>query len=153
MSDAIVCGVDGSDHALAAVRLARRLADDLGCRLVVVHALMGLKATIRYAGARPTNPPLTAQPDERERVAGQILEAALGVAGEGATGVIEGGSPWEVLETVAEAEGARMIVVAARGQGGLRSAIFGSVATKLASEARRPVLVLPEAAEVAAGGA
>ncbi|MCU0308654.1 MAG: universal stress protein [Thermoleophilia bacterium] len=150
MAGAIVCGVDGSDHALAAVRIARGLAEDLGAPLVVVHALMGLKATIRYAGARSTNAPLTGQPDERERIAGTIIEGALGVAGEGATGIVENGSPWEVLEAVAAQEDARLIVVAARGQSSLRTALFGSVAQKLAAEATRPVLVVPERAEAEA---
>jgi nucleotide-binding universal stress UspA family protein len=50
----IVCGTDGSDHALAATRLAGRLAERLGYRLIVVHALPDLKAVASYrAHARP----------------------------------------------------------------------------------------------------
>jgi nucleotide-binding universal stress UspA family protein len=112
--DAVICGVDGSDHALAAVRIASGLAEALGGRLVVVHALKDLRATISYLGARSTQPALTGQPDEREREAVAIVEAGLAAAGDGAVGVVEPGAPWDALEAVAEREGGRAVVVAAR---------------------------------------
>lgn len=148
--DAVVCGVDGSDHALAAVRVAAGLAAALGGRLVVVHALKDLRATIAYLGARSTQPALTGQPDAREREAVAIVEAGLAAAGDGAVGVVEPGAPWEALEAVADREGGRAIVVAARGLGATRAALFGSVTTRLAEDATRPILVVPEPAEAAA---
>jgi nucleotide-binding universal stress UspA family protein len=143
----VVCGVDGSDHAVAAARISGELAGALGGRVVVAHALKDLRATIAYLGARATQPPLTGQPDAREAEAARIVEEALGAAGDAAAGVIEPGAPWDALEAVAEREDALMLAVAARGQSAARAALFGSVATRLAEEATRPILVVPEPAE------
>ena len=40
-----------------------------------------------------------------------------------------------------------MLAVAARGMSAARAALFGSVATRLAEQATRPILVVPEPAE------
>ncbi|HEX2504087.1 MAG TPA: universal stress protein, partial [Miltoncostaeaceae bacterium] len=146
----VVCGVDGSGHAVAAARIAGGLARALGGRVVIAHALKDLRATIAYLGARSTQPALTGQPDAREADAVRIVEDALGAAGDGATGVVEPGAPWDALQAVADREGAQMLAVAARGQSAARAALFGSVATRLAEEATRPILVVPEPAEGAA---
>jgi nucleotide-binding universal stress UspA family protein len=143
----IVCGVDGSDHALAAARLAQDLASRTGSRLLLVHALAGLESYVAYPGARDTSPGPSAQPDTGERLAQDILDRAMEAVGGGATGVVESGLPWDVLEAVAAREDGRLQVVAARGLSAARAAVFGSVATKLATEASRPVVILPEPAE------
>jgi nucleotide-binding universal stress UspA family protein len=67
-------------------------------------------------------------------------------AGAGATGVLEPGPPAEVLAAIADREGARLIVITARGDGGVGAALLGSVAAELTGAATRPVVVLPEAA-------
>ncbi len=143
----IVCGVDGSEHALAAAQVAQRLAGALGCRLLLVHALMDVTATAAYLGARASNPPLSGQADARERQAAQIVGDALARTGDGGTGVVEAGAPWDVLEAVADREASWLLVVAARGAGAVRSALFGSVAARLAAGARRPVVMVSEIAE------
>ncbi len=143
----VVCGVDGSAHAVAAARISGGLAGALGGRVVVAHALKDLRATIAYLGARSTQPALTGQPDAREAEAVAIVEEALAGAGEGAAGVIEPGAPWDALQAVADREDASMLAVAARGQSAARAALLGSVATRLAEEATRPILVVPEPAE------
>jgi nucleotide-binding universal stress UspA family protein len=143
----IVCGVDGSEHALAAARLAADLAVRMELRLVLVHALSDLKSLASYPGARSTAPPLSGQPDTRARLAAQMVDEAVAAVGGRATGVVDEGRPWDVLESVADREAARLLVVAARGLGGLRTALFGSVASELAASSRRPVIVLPERAE------
>ena len=148
--EGIVCGVDGSEHAVAAVRIAAGVAVDAGGRVIVVHALKDLRATIAYLGARSTQPALTGQPDAREAQAVEIVKEALAAAGPAAAGIVEPGAPWDALEDVAAREGARMLAVAARGQSAARAALFGSVATRLAEESTRSILVVPEPAEAAA---
>ena len=145
----IVVGVDGSQHAVAAARIAGALASGLGGRLVVVHVLKDARATLRYLGARGTAPPLTGQPDAREAEAVRIVEEAVGAAGGDAEGFVEPGVPWEALEAVADREGGRLLAVAARGQSATRAALFGSVATRLTADSTRPILVVPEPAEAA----
>ncbi|HEY4827180.1 MAG TPA: universal stress protein [Solirubrobacteraceae bacterium] len=149
----VVCGVDGSDQALAAAALAGRLASRLRCRLVFVHARQNLRALAAYPGASKQTPPLTGQDDAVQKLAEKIIEDAEQVAGVSAVGVVEAGPPSEVLESVADREHARLIVIAARGVGGLRAALLGSVAADLPAAAARPIVVLsPPAAAAARSG-
>lgn len=142
----VVCGVDGSDQALAAAALAGRLATALGARLVLVHARQNLRAVAAYAGASKTTPPLTGQDDAVQKLADRVIEDAEQAAGVSALAIVEPGPPAEVLESVADREHARLVVIAARGVGGLRAALLGSVAAALPLEATRPVVVLSPAA-------
>jgi nucleotide-binding universal stress UspA family protein len=143
----IVCGVDGSDQSTATAQLASALARRMGYRLVVVHALANLRSYASYPGARGTAPGPSAQPDTAERLAREIVEGAVAAVGGEATGVVETGAPWDVLQDVADREDGQLLVVAARGLSAARAAVFGSVATTLATNGRYPVAVVPEAAE------
>ena len=73
----VVCGVDGSDQALAAAALAGRLARRLGWRLVLVHARQTWRAVAAYPGASATTPPLSGQEDRES--ARLVMIAAQGV--------------------------------------------------------------------------
>jgi nucleotide-binding universal stress UspA family protein len=147
----VVCGVDGSGHAVTAAQVAGRLAERLGGRLLVLHARQDLKAVVSYRGARSTTPPVTGQEDAVRRqadlVVGEAVEAVD--ADVEATGLIEPGAPAGLLAAVADREDARLIVIAARGMGAIRAAFLGSVTTALATSATRPVVVLSEPAELA----
>jgi len=143
----IICGVDGSLHAIAAARLAGLLAERLGLSLVIVHALPDVKSVVSYPGARSTAPPLSGQPDARDRLAEELVRTAADAAGKEATTIVEPGLPWDVLEAVADRQDGRLLVIAARGQSDLRAAVLGSAAHQLASSSNRPVVVLPEEAE------
>jgi nucleotide-binding universal stress UspA family protein len=148
----VVCGVDGSDASMAAVALARELATRLGLRLVIVHARQNVRAAIAYPGARSSTPPVTGQEDSVAGLVDDLIKRAQEVGGTGATTIVEPGPPAEVLEAEAQREGARLIVIATRGAGGVRAAILGSVASELAAHAARPVLVLSEAAAATVAG-
>jgi nucleotide-binding universal stress UspA family protein len=148
-STSVVCGVDGSDQALAGAVFAGRLARRLDCRLVVVHARQNVRAALSYPGARSETPPVTGQDDSVEKLAAQVVQRAVDAADVSATGVIEPGPPAEILESVANREDGRLIVITARGLGGIRASVLGSVAAELTAAATRPVVVL---AEAVAGG-
>jgi len=142
----IVCGVDGSDHALAAARVARALAERLGYRVAVVHAPRSLKS-MTYLG-RSTTPSLSQQPDQVARQSSEIVQAAVDLLGDRPSSAhIEAGPPAEVLESVAKEENGRLIVIAGRGTGTVQASLLGSVALELISSAEVPVVVLPEGAE------
>lgn len=145
----VVCGVDGSEHALAAARLAGRLAQRLGGRLLVVHARQDTKALASYPGARGTTPPVTGQPDAVGRQAEQVVEEAVQAVDVEASGLIESGPPADLLASAADREDAALIVIAARGMSAVRAALLGSVTTALTTAATRPVVVLSEPAELA----
>jgi nucleotide-binding universal stress UspA family protein len=124
----------------------------LGSRLVLVHARQNLRAVAAYPGARSTTPPVTGQEDSVQGLVDKVIEDAAQAAGVSSVGVVEPGPPAEVLETVADREDARLIVIAARGVGSLRAALLGSVAADLPAEASRPVVVVSPAAAVAQSG-
>ena len=145
-SGSVVCGVDGSTQALAAARVAGRLATRLGLRLVLVHARQNVQAALAYPGARSSTPPVTGQEDAVGGLVDEVIAQAHTAAGVDSTDVVEPGPPAEVLERVGERENARLIVIASRGAGGVRAAMLGSVARELAAHAGRPVVVLSEAA-------
>ena len=147
----VVCGVDGSDHALAGAAFAGRLAERLHCRVVVVHARQNVRAALAYPGARSETPPVTGQADSVDKVAADVLQRAVDAAGPSATGVTEPGPPAEVLQAVADREDGQLIVITSRGLGGLRSSLLGSVAAELSGAATRPVVVLSEAVVDGAG--
>jgi nucleotide-binding universal stress UspA family protein len=145
----VVCGVDGSDEALAGAAFAGALATRLGYRVVVVHARQNVKAMVSYPGARSETPPATGQDDSVQQLVEEVMRRAVEATGVPATGVVEPGPPADVLESVAKREGARLIVVTARGLGGIRAALLGSVAAELTAAATRPVVVLSESASQA----
>lgn len=151
--DVIVCGVDGSDLSMAAAAFTGRLARQLGCRPVIVHARQNLRAVLEYPQADSATPPVTGQEDAVTRLAQSTVKRAAEAAGGEATEVIEPGPPTTVLNAVADRLHARLVVVAARGRGGVRSSILGSVAAELPATASCPVVVIPRRAAVAAGAA
>lgn len=149
-SASVVSGIDGSDQAVAGAAFAGELARRLGFRPVVVHARQNVRSALAYPRARSETPPVTGQSDSVDKVAADVLQRAVDAAGAGATGVIEPGPPAEVLESVADREAARLIVITARGAGGVGATLLGSVAAELTVAATRPVVVLPDAAVAAA---
>jgi nucleotide-binding universal stress UspA family protein len=144
----VVCGVDGSPHALTAAIFAGDLARRLGWRLVVVHALQNVRSVLAYPGTRLDSPPppVTGQSDAVAQQASDLVKRAAEAAGSSDPGVVEPGPPAEVLESVADRERGRLLVIASRGIGGVRAALLGSVTSALTARAGRPVVVLPEAA-------
>jgi nucleotide-binding universal stress UspA family protein len=77
-----------------------------------------------------------------------MSKAVLALADEGVAveGTVLDGSPPRELAALAAAEGARMIVMGARGQGAVSGLVFGSVAERTVRTAGCPVLVVPEQA-------
>jgi nucleotide-binding universal stress UspA family protein len=144
----VVCGVDGSNHALAAAIFAGDVARRLGWRLVIVHAQQNVRSLLVYPGTRLDSPPppVTGQPDAVARQVSDLVKRAVDAAGSSDPGMVEPGPPAEVLESVADRERAGLLVIASRGIGGVRAALLGSVTSKLAASAPCPVVVLPEAA-------
>ena len=72
----VVCGVDGSGHALSAAQLAGRGGDELGYRVVVVHALRTLRRSCP-APALATTPPVTGQSRAVRGLADEIVDEAV----------------------------------------------------------------------------
>jgi nucleotide-binding universal stress UspA family protein len=135
----IVVGVDGSPASLAATVLAGRLASESGAHLTVVHVR---KVPPGREGPLLTPGQLAAYLERVEAQARSQVEAALEPMGlSWSWRVVPGGDPAEELERVAAAAGADMVVVGCRGQSAVGRVLLGSVSTRLAHHADRPVLV------------
>ena len=134
---AVVCGIDASQRATGVGRRAASLSRRLGDRLLIAHS-----REEPYAGGRA---PLAFHPSEAHTAEALVTRVAAAVSGAPDTLLLEG-EPAHELEALANRERARMIVVGSRGLGNLRSILLGSVSSELMRIARRPVVILPDAA-------
>jgi nucleotide-binding universal stress UspA family protein len=139
-------GVDHSAHSREAARFAAGLAERLGLRLVIAHAL---SATV--LAFHPTWPG-QASPDEdegvsRTRHAGERLVSELVKSGgvRDTSGRVEIGLAPECLRAIAEEESAEFVVVGTKGAGAARLVLMGSVSLATVRIARCPVVVVPPA--------
>jgi K+-sensing histidine kinase KdpD len=121
----IVCGVDGSPGARAAVRVAALLADSIDARLVAVHVLDRLS-----------------DPDQSaERIAANVLYDEVPDANAVARGEV--GDIAERLAAVALDEDATLIVLGARSRGRSRTYLRTRCAAELAEMTAVPILIAP----------
>jgi nucleotide-binding universal stress UspA family protein len=121
----IICGVDHSPGARAALRVAAGLASELGARLVAVHVLDRLVDVSANA----------------KRLASRILYDEVPDVAAEARGEV--GSVAERLAAVAREADAMMIVLGARGRGRARPFLRARCAAELAELTSAPALVAP----------
>nr|MDT0657694.1 universal stress protein [Micromonospora sp. DSM 115978] len=137
---AVVVGVDGSDQALRAVRVAATEAAIRQRPLRVVHAL-GWPRREMPASPEPGGPLDGGPRYEAERiVAKAIAEARAAVPDLDVTGGIAEGEPAEAM--LGEAPDAAVLVLGDRGLGGFSGLVIGSVAVQVSGHASCPVLVV-----------
>jgi nucleotide-binding universal stress UspA family protein len=149
MMATIVVGVDGSDGAREALRVAVQEARLRGAGLRVVTAWH--TPAMVYGGAGFS---ADIDPAEFGDSAGAALEESLAAAGGQANGVeiervVRMGQPAQVL--LEEARGADLLVVGSRGHGGFASLLLGSVSHQCALHAACPVLIVHSQTEPPSG--
>jgi nucleotide-binding universal stress UspA family protein len=129
MASSIICGVDDSESAKGAARVARELSARLGLRLVFVRVV--------EPGAGD---------DKIGTVAARLHRLADSVAEVdcGAHWVVDVGHPADRLVAVAEDEDAALIVV---GSTGPRSSLLGSISADVSRRAPCPVVVVAPGAD------
>ncbi len=130
----IVVGVDGSEHARRALDWAAGAAKLSGSEVVLVHGFGPYGAEL----------PPEALADDKEHGEHLVAEyrdllEAQGVAHRSVVRVHDARS---LLERVGEEEGARMVVVGARGTGKLAAMLLGSVASYLVLNLKRPTVIV-----------
>jgi nucleotide-binding universal stress UspA family protein len=129
MTGSIICGVDDSESAKGAARVARGLSAQLGSRLIFVRVVDG------------------GSPDEEiNAVAARLhhlAESATEVES-GAHWLVEVGHPADRLVALAEKEAASLIVV---GSTGPRSSLLGSISADVSRRAPCPVVVVAPGAD------
>jgi len=147
----ILCGVDGSLDAEAALAVAAGLAERLGARLVLANVVEYVHSP--YAGAGVTaraalvGAPLDDLGAEQVRAAERLLDEMAEHANvRSAEKSVVAGLAAERLADLADEEDAEVIVVGSRGRGAFKAAFLGSVSQELIGIARCPVLVVPRGA-------
>ena len=141
----IAVGVDGSPVASRALSWASRIAVSTGAEILAINAFQ--------------NPYIEVTPDEHNRLIGEREQALTGgwlsaafEAGVAAKGLVEPGDPRDVLMSVAEAEGADLLVLGRTGAGGGPGFLhLGSVVEHAAHHTPLPLAVIPDGATEPAG--
>lgn len=133
----IVVGVDASEHAGRALRWAVEEARLRGADLELVHAVHRPDvAAMPAALPMPTHGQLTEAADELiDGLLSQVDTDGLTVSRD-----VRSGGAARVL--CARAEGADLVVVGARGLGGFRGLLLGSVTQQVVAHSPRPVVVV-----------
>ncbi|MEU8313916.1 universal stress protein [Micromonospora sp. NPDC048887] len=136
---AVVAGVDGSEPATRAVRLAAREARARNRPLRLVHGFIWplMRVPVSAPAGSPPGAGLRHQAEQLVADAVAVAEAespGLRIAGE----IIDGEAAAVLL---AESPTAAVIVLGDRGLGGFAALVIGSVALQVASYADCPVLI------------
>jgi nucleotide-binding universal stress UspA family protein len=125
----IICGIDGSESAKRATRVARGLCSKLGLRLVFVHV----------AQTGSSDEETGAIADRLHQLAESCTEVDCG-----ALWLVDLGDPADRLIAAAADEKASLIVVGAPEP---RSSLLGSVSAEITRRAPCPVVVVPAGAD------
>jgi len=140
----ILLAIDGSEGAERALVHVQRRAELGGAKVVVAYV-------IEWSPYSFNTPEENAQRHSRRE--SEIAKAHDLVVGPALTflseanieveSIVRHGNPSETLIGIAKETGAAQIVIGRRGQSGLKSLIFGSVAGNLIQTAPIPVMVVP----------
>jgi nucleotide-binding universal stress UspA family protein len=144
MFDRILVAVDGSDHALAAVRIAAEVQQKFDSELFILcvyrhHSLLEASMSM----VRPEEPEVL--DDSMAEFAREVVEKAKTLATEcGADkirGFIKGGPPARTIVAFAKENDADLIVLGSRGLGDIEGYLLGSVSHKVTSLADCAVML------------
>lgn len=139
MYSRIVVGTDGTDRSLIAVDHAARLAAAFAAELHVVAAASPSSAVDEPPSSVPAAITLS---DESAKAAAKIGHDASKRHGVRVVEHPRVGEPASVLMAVAETIDADLIVVGNKSMTGHIRKLTGSVPSRLAHQARRPVLIV-----------
>ncbi|WP_166415593.1 universal stress protein [Cochlodiniinecator piscidefendens] len=144
MSNTVLLAIDGSRGSDRALTHVRKRAELGGAKVVVAYV-------IEWSPYSFNTPEENAERHSRReteisRATTSVVEPALTYLTEGGIDVeslVRHGPPSETLIKIAEEVGAAQIVIGRRGESGLKSLIFGSVAGNLIQTSPVPVMVVP----------
>jgi nucleotide-binding universal stress UspA family protein len=145
MPGRIVVGIDGTDHAAAALRWAAEEAALRSATLVAVHAWSFVPVTTPAdSGLVPMAwtegvELLDASRAGAEHVAAEQVREVLGEEHDVVVKIVEGAPATALREA---AEDADLLVVGNQGRGNLASALLGSTSAEVADSAPCPVVIV-----------
>lgn len=139
----ILVPVDGSETSMSALSKAAGLAKAFGSEVTAVYVLdpypfTGVGADFAYGQAQYLNAANAEANNALEAVKQRMQEEGVPVK----TMVSEGHAVHEGVVRVAESEGADLIVMGSHGRRGLEKLVLGSVAQRVLSSAKIPVMVV-----------
>ena len=139
----IIVGVDGSAHSRKALEYAAKeaVAHHTGLTVLTVH-----QAVRDVYGGVSTYPGDSEQTDKvRQAAQAETDEVLAGLAERPESVTVKAVHGLPADEIVKAAEGADMVVMGSRGNGGFARLVLGSVATQVSHHANCPVLIIPAA--------
>ncbi len=139
----IIVGVDGSAHSRKALEYAAKeaVAHHTGLTVLTVH-----QAVRDVYGGVSTYPGDSEQTDKvRQAAQAETDEVLAGLAERPESVTVKAVHGLPADEIVKAAEGADMVVMGSRGNGGFSRLVLGSVATQVSHHADCPVLIIPAA--------
>jgi nucleotide-binding universal stress UspA family protein len=134
----ILIGVDGSEHALKAAKIAGDLARCMGADLWVVACFEPVPT---YLGESNLQTAITTHMSDADRSLQSALQEIGEIPSELNPQLLEG-SPAETILSVAEVREIDLIVMGTRGLGRLGGLLLGSQSQKVVANARCPVLLV-----------
>lgn len=136
----ILVGIDGSEPAAKAARMAADVAIRFGARLTLAYVVPRLLLPPDAYGLS------TADVEEEHRAYAEKLLAhalaELGDSGVQADSMVLSGPPAESLAEVAQAADIDLVVAGSRGRGAVARMLLGSVTDRLVHISPKPVLVV-----------
>ena len=138
-------GIDGSEHAAAALRWAVEEASFRSARVEAVHAWTFVPpSTAGDSGLVPmawtdSTEMLEATHEAAERIAGDQVREVLGADHDVTVSLVQGDATDALLSA---AEGADLLVVGNRGRGAFKEALLGSTSGRIADHAPCPVVIV-----------
>jgi nucleotide-binding universal stress UspA family protein len=139
----IVVGVDGSEHATAALQWAVRMGKGMDSEVVAVFAI----SPPLYFDTGFSAPTIPVQYDkewraEMKKEFEEVWVKPLRDAGVKYRTDMKDGRAASVISQVADEEDADIVLVGRRGRGGVAELLLGSVSHELVLHCKRPVLVI-----------
>jgi nucleotide-binding universal stress UspA family protein len=131
----IVVGVDGSENANRALEWA---VDEAKYRAATLHLIHSWK----FPPAMPL-PDGGIAPADIEGVANAILGEAKALIPADVSVETEVANEFAARALIRASEGADLVVVGARGMGGFKGLLLGSVSQQVAHHARCPIVIVP----------
>jgi len=144
--ETLMVPMDGSTGSKNALRVAERLAQSAGARLVLAQVVVPVSL---YAYAALTEEPAAyVDPDWEQRALVEAREyvsrtaADLSAAGIRSEGVARIGDVSGALADIAQSRHADLVVMATHGRSGAARAVLGSIADEMVRESRLPILLV-----------
>ena len=138
----ILAPVDFSDVSNQSLKAAASLAEQLGAKMVVLHAVEPVYFAGTMFGPEINVPQLVEEQRRAAASAMQDMIAGLRRKGIDATGFVETGTPYDVILRTAEEKKCDLVVMGTHGRSGFSHLLLGSVAEKVVRYAKCPVLTV-----------